>query len=207
VNIETTELIKKLRAEEALRHEQQLQIESDRHERELVLILGLEQTVQRWENEGVPADAEPPAEQPPIVRRKRGPNKPKVRAASIGTIAGNGHAPAVNCAAEFRDWIAKRGNESFVVDEIAADVSASTGLVLQTVKSRLFPFLMHLNETGQVTIEGDKRHRIYAATSAFKTTAKRGRGTSSEPASESTTGMSYSERKALLGLDKPTVGA
>jgi hypothetical protein len=213
VNIETTELIEKLRSEEELRHGEQLKIESDRHEREVALIFGLQQTIQRWENEGVPAsdDPAPPAPSPIVQKRRpRGPYKPKVRASNIGTLAIKNRAPAVNCAAEFRSWIAKRGKESFIVDEVAAAVSTSTGLILQTVKARLFPFLQHLQETGQVDIEGDKRHRIYTATDAFKPITSRQADVLSGPsvvAGMSDRERKWREQKEALGLDKQGANA
>jgi hypothetical protein len=197
VNIETSELIQRLRDEEEQRHRNQQGIESARHERELSLIAGLEETVNRWTSEGLPArngdaaEAEPQPEPEPAHTPVRG------RAAMKGG--------GVNCSEAARKWIAARGTKPFLFHELCTDLAEETKLVLATVKTRMMPFVYHLVETGQLDSEGVKKNRVYTVTKNFKAD-KPARGAIALPTVKvdvSDRERKWREQREAMNLGKP----
>jgi hypothetical protein len=195
VNIETTELINRLRKEEDQRHEEKLFEEGERHAREVKLIDALHETFAGWEAQAEnskPATSPAPAARVETIVKRRGrpPGSGVAKIAKIVPAAKqpdrsgtNGfkavreriaREPGVNVAAEARKWIALNGNKSFTMDEIVMAIhEKNPTIAAPTIKARLFPFFQHLEEKGQLDVQGERRNYTYTATASFDPTPKR----------------------------------
>jgi hypothetical protein len=163
MQIDTEELIRKMRSAESELHSGNLKAEMDRHAKELDLIGAIELRF----NIAAPDVFEAFKTVTEEIKQP----SPGARVRDTATFP-KARSGEVNVSAAAREWIAVR-KATFTLKDITTALAKGLDIADITVRSRVNVFLSHLEETGQITVTGKPRSRIFTPTAEFKATKER----------------------------------